>query len=234
LLAAVGAVPTFGLSGVCWIAGWIFAGVAISNRRREDRLDRIEKALTGRPPLPSPAASPVEMLLANTVQAKPANSSIARRLLVNGFLVIAVVFFVGVLLIKVDEMKSPTISAEQPLPIDPPKVTPTLFVATVDNEPSWRADSVPAAWPKFTVLPNEKPLSPKTDIQKLALANDVLARWQSYKDGKTKQRPNMKESGQAITYLLTIDPKSTAFPAAWASFIQLRRIDREISKVERP
>jgi hypothetical protein len=82
LLAAVGAVPTFGLSVVCWIAGWIFAGVAISNRRREERFDRIEKALTGRQSSLSPAvaASPVEMLLGNSAQAKPSKSSIARRL----------------------------------------------------------------------------------------------------------------------------------------------------------
>ncbi|MEA2895314.1 MAG: hypothetical protein QOJ84_929 [Bradyrhizobium sp.] len=159
---------------------------------------------------------------------------VARPLFVRSFLAIAIVFFVGALLIKKDEVKSLMVSAEQPIPIDPPKATPTLFVPTVDNEPNWRAESVPTAWPKFTVLPNEKPLPAKTDVQKLALANDILTRWQSYKAGKTKQRPTTKESGQAITYLLTIDPKSSAFPTAWASFVQLRRVDREISQVERP
>jgi hypothetical protein len=169
-------------------------------------------------------------LVANSANAEPAKSSIARRLLVNGFLVIAVAFFVGALLIKMGEVKSPAISAEQPVAIDPPKATPALFVATVDNEPNWRSDNVPSAWPKFTVVPNEKPLAPRTDVQKLALANEVLTRWQSYKDGKTKQRPTTRESGQAISYLLTIDPKSSAFPAGWASFIQLRRVDREIGR----
>jgi hypothetical protein len=104
LLAAIGVVPTFGLSIVCWIAGWVFAGVAISNRRREDRLDRIEKALTGQQSLssspPAAVASPVEMLLANAVQAAPAKRSIARRLTINAFLLLAVAFFVGALLIK--------------------------------------------------------------------------------------------------------------------------------------
>jgi hypothetical protein len=104
----------------------------------------------------------------------------------------------------------------------------------VDNESSWRPDNVPAAWPKFGVVPNEKPLPPKTDVQKLALANDFLSRWQSYRDGKTKRRPTMNESDIAIRYLLSIDPKSPTFHGAWASFIQLRRADREIAKVERP
>jgi hypothetical protein len=73
LLAAAGAVPTFGLSVVFWIAGWIFAGVAISNRRREDHLDRIEKALTDRASSSAAiAASPVEMLIANAGQLKAA------------------------------------------------------------------------------------------------------------------------------------------------------------------
>jgi hypothetical protein len=231
LLAAIGAVPTFGLSIICWMVGWIFAGIAISNRKREDRFDRIERALTDRPS-PAVVTSPVEMLLANA-QAKPMKGSVTRRVLTNVFLTVAVTFFVGALAIKMGDVKILTTSANEP-PVDSPKATPTLFIATVDNESSWRPDNVPAAWPKFTVLPNEKPLPSKTDVQKLALANDVLARWQSYKDGKTKLRPTMKESGQSISYLLTIDPKSPMFQGAWASFIQLRRVDREINKVERP
>jgi hypothetical protein len=149
-------------------------------------------------------------------------------------LLVVVVSYLGTILIKKDEIKGPTISSSQPTTVDSPKSKPAIFVATVENESSWRSDNVPAAWPKFSVVPNEKPLPPKTDVQKLALAKDLLSRWQSYKAGKTKLRPTTNESDIAISYLLSIDPKSPVFHGAWASFIQLRRVDREIGKVERP
>jgi hypothetical protein len=154
--------------------------------------------------------------------------------LIKVTLLVVVVSYLGTILIKKDETKNPTISSDQPTPVDSPKAKPTIFVATADNESSWRPDNVPAAWPKFSVVPNEKPLPPKTDVQKLALANHVLSRWQSYKDGKTKLRPTVYESDMAIRYLLSIDPKSPTFHGAWASFIQLRRVDREIGRGERP
>src|SRR5258708_19056971 len=45
-----------------------------------------------------------------------------------------------------------------------------------------------------------------------------------------RRRPTSEETGAAIKYLLTIDPKSAEFPAAWGIFIHLRQVDREVSR----
>jgi len=61
LIAAVGAVPTFGLSVIFWIAAWVFAGIAISTKRNEARMERIERALVSK----AREDSPVDKLLSN-------------------------------------------------------------------------------------------------------------------------------------------------------------------------
>ncbi|WP_441228075.1 hypothetical protein AB7813_08975 [Tardiphaga sp. 20_F10_N6_6] len=67
LIAAVGAIPTFGLSVVFWIAAWVFAGIAISTRRNEARMERIERALVSK----AREDSPVDRLLSNVNQQTP-------------------------------------------------------------------------------------------------------------------------------------------------------------------
>jgi len=103
------------------------------------------------------------------------------------------------------------------------------FIPTVENERQWSPHIVPAQWPGFSVVSDGKPLSHKTDHDKLMLAKRVINRWTDYTVHKIKKRPTASESDIAIKYLLTIDPSSPVFADAWGTFIQLRRVDREIA-----
>jgi hypothetical protein len=112
----------------------------------------------------------------------------------------------------------------------PSPPTPQAFIATVANEAEWRSDRLPETWPRFTKLPDEKPLPAKTARQKLEAAKSVNERWDAFQAGRSKTYPTSDESGTAIKQLLTVDAKGLEFPAAWAVFVRLRQVDREISQ----
>ena len=103
--------------------------------------------------------------------------------------------------------------------------------ASLEDESSWHSDQPPAAWPTF---PPGHPLARQTEkrtaAQALALAEHVEDRWkQSKSSGKAAQRPSSDEVNEACRALLTIDPGDRDYPKAWAAFVRLRRIGREIS-----
>lgn len=103
------------------------------------------------------------------------------------------------------------------------------FVATVENESIWRPDLLPVAWPRFSKLPDEKPLPAKPTKLKLDSAKSLLARWDAFVI-TNKDLPSDEEAGAAIKYLLTIDRGDPAFPEAWALFIKVRVAALDISK----
>ncbi|MBR1156427.1 hypothetical protein [Bradyrhizobium sp. JYMT SZCCT0428] len=100
--------------------------------------------------------------------------------------------------------------------------------AVLDNESGWSSDRPPAAWPTF---PPDHPLArsaPKrTADQAIALAKKIEDRWEQAKSGNAKARPSSDEIQEACRALLTISPKESKFPKAWAAFVRLRKIDRE-------
>lgn len=103
--------------------------------------------------------------------------------------------------------------------------------ASLEDELNWRSDQPPAAWPTFSSgHPLAKPTEKRTTAQALALAKHVEDRWkQSRSSGKETLRPSSDEVNEACRALLTIDPKDRDYPKAWAAFVRLRKIDREIA-----
>jgi hypothetical protein len=98
----------------------------------------------------------------------------------------------------------------------------------VDIEPEWRSDQPPATWPMFpSDHPLAQPAAKRTPAQTIAFAQDVEDRWAQSRPGNAKARPSSEEIKEACRALLAIDPKSAEFPKAWATFVRLRKIDRE-------
>jgi hypothetical protein len=103
------------------------------------------------------------------------------------------------------------------------------FVASLGNESEWRGDRLPATWPSFPFdHPMAKWVQKRTTGLALALAKDVEDRWEQSRYGNAKVRPTPDEVQEACRALLTIDPKDNEFPKAWASFVRLRKIERDI------
>jgi hypothetical protein len=106
----------------------------------------------------------------------------------------------------------------------------SIFMATLGNEREWRGDRPPAAWPAF---PSGHPLAKSAQKRStglaFALAKDVEERWEQTRSGNAKERPSPDEIQDACRALLTIDPKDNEFPKAWATFVRLRKIEREAS-----
>jgi hypothetical protein len=103
----------------------------------------------------------------------------------------------------------------------------SIFTATLGNEREWRGDRPPAAWLAFpSGHPLAKPTTRRSTGLAFALARDVEERWGS---GNAKERPSPDEIQDACRALLTIDPKDNEFPKAWATFVRLRKIEREAS-----
>jgi hypothetical protein len=103
--------------------------------------------------------------------------------------------------------------------------------ARLDNEFAWRADRPPAAWPTF---PSGHPLAKATHqrstAQALVLAKDVEDRWLRSKSRKdSRVQPSLDDVREACRALLTIDPGDKDYPKAWAAFVRLRKIDREMT-----
>jgi hypothetical protein len=107
----------------------------------------------------------------------------------------------------------------------------TVVEASLGNERDWRADQPPAAWPVFPAgHPLARATAKRTPAQALALARDVEERWErskSRKDGAG--RPSLDNVRDACRALLAIDPKDKDYPKAWAAFVRLRKIDREMT-----
>jgi len=103
--------------------------------------------------------------------------------------------------------------------------------ASLEDESNWHSDQPPAAWPTFPPgHPLAKPTDKRTAAQALALAKHVEERWeQSKSSGQATLRPSPDEVNEACRALLTIDPRDKDYPKAWAAFVRLRRIGREMS-----
>lgn len=121
-------------------------------------------------------------------------------------------------------------SEASPAPAAPAApTTPQPFVATPTNKYEWSPDRIPVDWPKFSKLPNEQPLPPKTTAAKLEMASGLITQWNQYKAGNAKTYPSSKDTGTGIKYLLTIPRSDPAFSQAWAIFINLKQVDEAIS-----
>jgi hypothetical protein len=109
---------------------------------------------------------------------------------------------------------------------------PKAFVATASNESEWDPEKAPLAWPRFTVLPGETPLPPMSSAAKLDLAGAIIDRWNGYKAGKISTPPTAEQSDSAARQLLSIKPdaEDRNYRVAWRLFIDLRKVDREISQ----
>jgi hypothetical protein len=103
----------------------------------------------------------------------------------------------------------------------------STFKAALDNESEWRRP--PAAWPVFPPdHPLSKPVRKRTTAQTIALATEIEERWAQFKAGNAKARPSPDDIREALRALLAIDPKDEGFPRAWAAFVRLRKIERDI------
>lgn len=103
--------------------------------------------------------------------------------------------------------------------------------ARPDDEAQWRADRPPAAWPAFP--PGHalaKITRKRSAAQALAFARDVEDRWERSKSRKdSRARPSPDDVREACRALLTVDPRDKDYPKAWAAFVRLRKIDREMT-----
>ena len=96
---------------------------------------------------------------------------------------------------------------------------------------TWQADRPPAAWP--ALLSSQCPAKstqPRTAAETLALANEIEARWQQ---SRTLQAPAKRVSSEDVRTarcaLLAIDPADKDYPQAWAAFVRLLNIDRDLA-----
>lgn len=103
--------------------------------------------------------------------------------------------------------------------------------ARLDDEPEWRADRPPAAWPVFPPgHPLTKATHRRSTAQALALAKDVEERWERSKSRRDAgTNPSAEQVREACRALLTIDVRDKDYPKAWAAFVRLRKIDREMT-----
>jgi hypothetical protein len=103
-----------------------------------------------------------------------------------------------------------------------------VFRATPDNESEWRADRPPGAWPSF---PAGHALArsgvKRTGPDAVAAAGALEQRWAQFRAGTSPKRPTTGEIHEALRTLMAVDAKSVDYPAAWAAFVRLRRIERE-------
>lgn len=99
----------------------------------------------------------------------------------------------------------------------------------VAKESEGRADRPPAAWPTFP--PNHvlaKPTRKRTPSEALKLAKDVEDRWQQAESSADiSMRPSAEDIDEACRALLSIDPKDTEYPKAWAAFTRLQKMRRD-------
>jgi hypothetical protein len=103
---------------------------------------------------------------------------------------------------------------------------------THPDAPNWIENKPPARWPSFTKIPG-KPRPVVKPGKALEMVAHVEQRWRDFKGGHAKEHPTIRETGAAMDALLTIDPSSPSFAAAWAAFVRLSKIDAEIGVYRR-
>lgn len=102
---------------------------------------------------------------------------------------------------------------------------------TVESDLAWRADRPRATWPAFSSDQCQtKSTQRLTAAEALALAKDIEARWQRSRplEAPTK-RLLSEEIKKARCALLAIDPQDKEYAQAWAAFVRLRNIDRDLT-----
>lgn len=103
--------------------------------------------------------------------------------------------------------------------------------AVPDSEPIWQADRPPVAWP---APPSgqcpAKSTQELTAAEALAAAKEIEARWeQSRSPEAPTKRVSSQEIQRARCALLAIDPADKDYPRAWAAFVRLRNIERDLA-----
>lgn len=100
------------------------------------------------------------------------------------------------------------------------------------REGDWPADRPPTAWPTFP--PDHalaKPTRKRTPSEALALAKEVEDRWKrAESSGDVSLRPSADDINEACRALLTIDSRDAQYPNAWAAFVRLQKISRDIAR----
>jgi hypothetical protein len=220
----VGAASVIGIGGgiLAWVIAWIFTAIAAQSRRSEERFSKMERNMLA-VQSSELASSPVGRLLQTGSERRSFVSPRQLAALVLVFGLAAALIVIGVTDTKTSRNTTETTTTAY-------TSQPAEFIATVDNEPLWRADNPPKQWPKFTIVPGEKMLAARTSVQKIAISDGVINNWDDFQIGKSKKRPTTSDSGTAIRYLLTIQPDDPYFKSAWAKFIRLRQVDREIGR----
>lgn len=99
------------------------------------------------------------------------------------------------------------------------------------NAVDWRGDQPPLAWPTFpSAHPLAKPTRKRTTSEALALAEDVEDRWHRSEAARdTTKRPSAEEIHEACRALLTIDSLDMEYRKAWASFVRLQGMHRQMA-----
>jgi len=103
--------------------------------------------------------------------------------------------------------------------------------AAPESEPIWQADRPPVAWPALASGKCPvKSAQERTAAEALAVAKDIEASWeQSRKLQAPTKRVSSEEVKQARCALLAIDPADKEYPQAWAAFVRLWNIDRDLA-----
>jgi hypothetical protein len=150
----VGAASVIGIGGgiLAWVIAWIFTAIAAQSRRSEERFSKMERSMLAAKAAEE-ASSPVGRLL---------QIGSEKRSFVSPRQLAALVLMVGLAAALIlTGVKEPTTPRDTTTTTMAAYTGPAPeFVATADNEPLWRADNPPKQWPKFTVVPGEKPLAP--------------------------------------------------------------------------
>ncbi|WP_298240543.1 hypothetical protein [uncultured Bradyrhizobium sp.] len=111
----------------------------------------------------------------------------------------------------------------------PPSGSEEKTVAESDS--TWEADRPPAAWPASSLdrCPTKSTQLP-TAAEALVLAKDIEARWQQLRPSEVPTKRLLSEEiKKAHCALLAIDPADKRYPQAWAAFVRLRNIDRDLA-----
>lgn len=108
---------------------------------------------------------------------------------------------------------------------------PSKAEAGHGNAVDWQGHHPPVAWPTFPPdHPLAKPTRKRTTSEALALANDVEDRWQRSETVKdATKRPSPEEIQEACRALLTIDSLDTEYRKAWAAFVRLQGMHRQMA-----
>jgi hypothetical protein len=100
---------------------------------------------------------------------------------------------------------------------------------TPGDEREWRGDQPPKSWPQFSPGdPLSKPEASFAQDEALELASDIERRWKRFESGRSSNRPSVPEVEEALRALMTIKEQNPHYPEAWASFVRLHKIRRDL------